>query len=215
MRARVGPDPARASKIRRGSARTGPRTVYKDQLNLPENHAGKPVKVVDSDSLSKQSENVAPLVAGKSLAGEAAPGVPMFTFSKTSFSAMWVLSFSTSDHLYLTGQTRNLFGQEYCQGRKRVSRKEVKEAFETLTEEKIAVCFQFIFFRNSYSNIFSILSGIRVVHSWHFWSIFHSFFIPFCFHFFSKLKLRMNEKWIKNGTLTMLLQKWTRKMIIL
>ena len=63
-------------------------STLKDQLNLPENHAGKPVKVVDSDSSSKQSENVAPLVAGKSLAGEAAPGVPVFTFSKTSFSAM-------------------------------------------------------------------------------------------------------------------------------
>ena len=26
---------------------------------------------------------------------------------------------------------------------------------------------------------------IRVVHSWHFWSIFHSFFIHFPFHFVS------------------------------
>ena len=120
---------------------------------------------------------------------------------------MWVLSFSTSDHLYLTGWTRNLFGHEYCQGRKRVSRKEVKEAFETLIEEKIAVCFQFIFFRNSYSNIFSILSGIRVIHSWHFWSIFatarlgfHFLFIfhSFSFQFWEKMETKWNGKWMKN-----------------
>jgi len=59
-------------------------SALKDQLNLPENRAGKPTKVVDS---SEQSENMAP-IAGKSLAGEAAPGVPLFTFSKTSFSAL-------------------------------------------------------------------------------------------------------------------------------
>ena len=35
---------------------------------------------------------------------------------------------------------RNLFGQEYCHSRKRVARKEVKEAYEALTDEKKAVC---------------------------------------------------------------------------
>jgi hypothetical protein len=48
---------------------------------------------------------------------------------------------SISFHKYLTGTSRNLFGKEYCQGRKRVSKKEVKDAFEALTEEKKAVCF--------------------------------------------------------------------------
>jgi hypothetical protein len=59
-------------------------SALKDQLNLPENHAGKPVKEVDSDSSSKQSENVAPIFG----TGEAAPSVPLFVFSKTSFSAL-------------------------------------------------------------------------------------------------------------------------------
>jgi hypothetical protein len=65
-------------------------SALKDHLNLPQNQAGgKPTKVLDLDSSSsKQSENVAP-IAGKSLvAGEAAPGVPFFSFSKTSFSAL-------------------------------------------------------------------------------------------------------------------------------
>lgn len=44
---------------------------------------------------------------------------------------------------YLTMTYRNLFGQEYCQGRKRVSKKEVKEAFDGLSEEKKAVRFFF------------------------------------------------------------------------
>jgi hypothetical protein len=73
------------------------------QLNLPKKIAGnlKPTiatNMVDSDSSSKkskkkkQSESVMPIV-GKSLAshgeaGEAAPGIPIFTFSKTSFSAL-------------------------------------------------------------------------------------------------------------------------------
>jgi hypothetical protein len=59
-----------------------------------EKHAGCKTtiatNVVDSISSSKQSENVMPLV-GRSLAsevGEAAPGVPLFSFSKTSFSAL-------------------------------------------------------------------------------------------------------------------------------
>jgi hypothetical protein len=75
-------------------------SALKDQLNLPEKHAGCKTtiatnmvaqsNVVDSISSSKQSENVMPLV-GRSLAsevGEAAPGVPLFSFSKTSFSAL-------------------------------------------------------------------------------------------------------------------------------
>ena len=55
---------------------------------------------------------------------------------------------------------------------------------------------------------------IRVVHSWHFWPIFQPFSISFFFPFFSNLKLRMKEIWIQNGTLMLLLQKWTWKMII-
>jgi hypothetical protein len=69
-------------------------SALKDQLNLPKKHAGCKTtiatNVVDSISSSKQSENVMPLV-GRSLAsevGEAAPGVPLFSFSKTSFSAL-------------------------------------------------------------------------------------------------------------------------------
>lgn len=61
-------------------------------------------------------ENMAPSI-GVGLS-EAAAGVPIFIFSKTSFSGL------------------NLFGQEYCHGRKRVARKEVKEAYEALSEEK-------------------------------------------------------------------------------
>jgi hypothetical protein len=68
-------------------------SALKDQLNLPENHAGKPTMVVNSgsDSSSKHSENMVPIkMAGMSLGpgGAAAPGVPLFTFSKTSFSAL-------------------------------------------------------------------------------------------------------------------------------
>ena len=40
--------------------------------------------------------------------------------------------------------------------------------------------------------------------------IFHFILFPF----FSKLKLRMKEIWIQNGTLTLLLQKWMQKMIM-
>jgi len=55
----------------------------------------------------------------------------------------FISSISLADHRLLTanGVSRNLFGQEYCQGRKRVSKKEVKEAFEALTDEKKAVRF--------------------------------------------------------------------------
>ena len=123
-------------------------SALKDQLNLPENHASKAAiatKVAGSVSSSKQLENVAP-IAGRSLPGEAAPGVPLFTFSKTSFSALGVSFRSTWFHQYLTNKTyRNLFGQEYCQGRKRVSKSEVKEAFEALTDEKKAVRFLWFF----------------------------------------------------------------------
>ena len=40
-----------------------------------------------SDSSAKEPENMAP-IGGKSLAGEAGAGLPFFTFSKTSFSAL-------------------------------------------------------------------------------------------------------------------------------
>ena len=69
---------------------------------------------------------------------EAPAGVPIFIFSKTSFSALWIL-FIYFDWLSLTLTFRNLFGQEYCHGHKRVARKEVKEAYEALTKEKKAV----------------------------------------------------------------------------
>jgi len=69
-------------------------SALKDQLNLPKSHASKPTNLKQvnsgSDSSGKQSENVLPM-AVKSLpgeAGEAAPGIPVFTFSKTSFSAL-------------------------------------------------------------------------------------------------------------------------------
>jgi hypothetical protein len=58
---------------------------------------------------------------------EAAAGVPNFIFSKMSFSALWVL-FIYFDWLSLVLTFRNLFGQEYFHGHKRVARKEVKSA---------------------------------------------------------------------------------------
>jgi hypothetical protein len=60
---------------------------------LPKKHAGKSTfatNMVDSDLSSTQSENVMPLV-GRSIVSEASevgPGVPLFTFSKTSFLAL-------------------------------------------------------------------------------------------------------------------------------
>ena len=56
---------------------------------MPENHAGKPTKVIATDSSSKLSENVVPQAATASV-GDVAPGhgVPLFTFSKTSFSVL-------------------------------------------------------------------------------------------------------------------------------
>jgi hypothetical protein len=76
-------------------------SALKDQLNLPaiEKHADKTTRAIatkevafDSSSKQPDSENVVPIV-GRSLANEeAAPGVPLFTFSKTSFSALWVYS---------------------------------------------------------------------------------------------------------------------------
>ena len=53
----------------------------------------------------------------------------------------------------------------------------------------------------SVAKVPSCVKSNRVVHSWHFWYIFHSFLHHFPSHFvsfFSKLKLRMNKKWIKN-----------------
>ena len=55
---------------------------------------------------------------------------------------------------------------------------------------------------------------IRVIHSWHFWPIIQSLFNHFPFHFFpffSKLKLRMKEISIQNGTLTLLCKNGPEK----
>ena len=53
-----------------------------------------------------------------------------------------LIQFTTkSFYSTITTTPRNLFGQEYCHGHKRVSKKEVKEAFEALSDEKKAVRF--------------------------------------------------------------------------
>lgn len=65
-------------------------SALKDQLNLPEKLAADSDKptIVGSNSSSKQSENVVPIVGRSIVPSEAAAGVPLFTFSKTSFSAL-------------------------------------------------------------------------------------------------------------------------------
>ena len=65
---------------------------------------------------------------------------------------------------------------------------------------------------------------IRVVHSWHFQSIFHSFFTHFRFHLDSIFLKNETENEMKNGqysdhfsqnqTIPLLLQKVIRKMVI-
>ena len=59
---------------------------------MPGNHASKDSIVLkmagsDSSATRKESENMSP-IGGKSVAGEAAAGVPVFIFSKTSNSAL-------------------------------------------------------------------------------------------------------------------------------
>jgi len=89
-----------------------------DQLNLPKQPAdlGSTTKLAGIST--GLSENVAPMTGLNSV--DPPLGTPLFVFSKNSCSPM------------------NLFGQEYCQGRKKVSKQEVKDAFDLLGLEKKA-----------------------------------------------------------------------------
>lgn len=95
-------------------------SALKDQVNLPIHRAEPGATTKAAESSPNLSENTVPTAGTSVLSEAAAPGVPLFTFSKASFSAL------------------NLFGQEYCHGRKRVSKQEVRDAYEALTDEKKA-----------------------------------------------------------------------------